>query len=184
MAGDVTRLLARYRAGDAQALDQLTQLVYPELKAMARRRVAGKHDLGATTLIGETFVKLLSGGILKPGDRQQFFGLVGHIMRQVVVDDIRYALAAKRKGDPVTFSDTVTPAAAQSSPEFVLEVDRVLKDLATEDSRLVQVFECRYFAGLTTEETAEASGLSIRSVERLWKLARERIAAKLSDSNR
>jgi len=99
MASEVTLLLNRYRDGDTGALDELAQLIYPELKAMAARRTRGSAGLGATTLVNETFLKLLSGGELQPEDRQQFFGLAASIMRQVIVDEVRYVTAQKRCGE-------------------------------------------------------------------------------------
>ncbi|MEM7001654.1 MAG: ECF-type sigma factor, partial [Pseudomonadota bacterium] len=73
MPGEVTLLLNRYKNGDADALNALATLLYPDLKAMARRRTFGDDKLGATVLVNETFIKLLADGQLQPDDRQQFF---------------------------------------------------------------------------------------------------------------
>ncbi len=184
MPSDVTLLLNRYREGDKGAFDELAQLIYPELKAMASRRTRGSDGLGATTLVNETFLKLLSGGDLKPEDRQQFFGLAASIMRQVIVDEVRYVTAQKRSGDEHTYSDTKVADESREQAEFLLEVDRMLELLDKEDPKLARVFECRYFAGFTTAETAEALEVSTRSVERLWSDARSRIAELMSDTTR
>ncbi len=184
MASEVTLLLNRYRDGDASALDALAQMIYPELKAMARRRTTANGDLGATALVNETFVKLLSGGQLTSEDRQQFFGLAATIMRQVIVDEVRYVTAQKRSGDAVTYSDTVVPDQSNEKAEFLLEVDKILEQLEEEDAKLARVFECRYFAGFSTAETAEVLGVSARTAERLWSTARERIAALMNESAR
>jgi RNA polymerase sigma factor (TIGR02999 family) len=184
MASDVTLLLERYKQGEAGAFDALAQLIYPQLKVMAQRRTRGPGGLGATTLVNETFLKLLSGGELKLEDRQQFFGLAASIMRQVIVDEVRYVTAQKRRGSEQTFSDTQVADPAQEQADFLLQVDQILERLEAQDSQLARVFECRYFAGFTTAETAEALGVSNRSVDRLWATARERIAALMSDSTR
>ena len=184
MSSEVTLLLNRYKNGDAGALDALTQMIYPELKAMARRRTQGNQDLGATTLVNETFVKLLSGGQLASEDRQQFFGLAAAIMRQVIVDEVRYVTAQKRSGDAVTYSDTVVGDDSHEKAEFLLQVDKILEQLAEEDPKLAQVFECRYFAGFSTSETAEVMGVSPRTAERWWSTARERIASLMEASAR
>jgi len=183
MASEITILLESFRAGDQGALDRLAAVLYPELKAMARRRTAGKPGLGATTLVQETFLKLLSGGELKPEDRREFFALAATIMRQVIVDEVRYAMAGKRHGHEVTLTDTIMPAESQEKAEFLLQVDEMLGILEGEDERAARVFECRYFAGLTTAETAEALGLSERSVERSWSAARSRIAELMEDTS-
>ena len=176
MASEVTLLLNRYREGDGTAFDQLAELLYPELKSMAVRRTRGGGSMGATTLVNETFLKLLSGGELKPEDRQQFFGLAASIMRQVIVDEVRYVTAQKRSGEEQTYSDTRVADESAEQAEFLLEVDRLLEQLEGQDPQLARVFECRYFAGFTTAETAEVLQVSTRSVERLWSSARSRIA--------
>ncbi len=184
MPGEVTLLLNKYNNGDADALDALAAILYPELKAMARRRTTSSNDLGATTLVNETFVKLLSSGQLKTEDRQQFFGLAATIMRQVVVDEVRYVTAQKGNGDDVTYTDAEMADDSREKAEFVLQVDKIVEQLAEADPRLASVFECRYFAGFSTAETAEALGVSSRTAERLWSSARERIAALMEDSTR
>ncbi len=183
MASEITLLLESCRAGEPGALDRLAATLYPELKAMARRRTAGRPGLGATTLVQETFLKLLSGGELKAEDRRQFFGLAATVMRRVIVDEVRYATAGKRDGREVTLTESVMPSEAQEQAEFLLQVDEMLNVLEVEDARLARVFECRYFAGLTTAETAEALGVSERSAERFWSSARSRIAALIEDSS-
>lgn len=184
MSSDVTLLIAAYNNGDPAALDRLGALLYPELKAMARRRTRGDAGLGATTLVNETFLKLLSGERLRSEDRQQFFGLAATVMRRVIVDEVRHAKAGKREGLAVTYTESINAASGDDDVEFLLEVDRLVDGLAAEDERLARVFECRYFAGFTVSETAECLGLSERSVERLWSDARARIAASMSDSER
>lgn len=183
MSSSVTVLLEAHRNGDGTALDQLATLLYPELKSMARRRAQGSAGSGATTLVNETFVKLLSGGDLKTTDRQQFFALAATIMRQIIVDEIRYVTANKRARDDVTLAETVIGDDGHEKAEFLLQVDEMLKIVETEDHRLARVFECRYFAGLTTTETSEALDIPVRSVERFWSAARSRIAELIEDSN-
>jgi RNA polymerase sigma factor (TIGR02999 family) len=162
----VTVLLEAHRNGDGSALDELATLLYPELKSMARRRAAG----GA-------------GGDLQTADRRQFFALAATIMRQIIVDEIRYITANKRARDDVTLADTVIGDDSHEKAEFLLQVDEMLGIVEQEDERLARVFECRYFAGLTTAETAEALDISERSVERAWSAARSRIAELIDESS-
>ncbi|MEM1173501.1 MAG: ECF-type sigma factor [Pseudomonadota bacterium] len=182
MAGEITRLLAAHRDGDGAALDQLTESLYPELKRLAASRSRNSAEIGATTLVGETFIRLLSGGALTPEDRGQFFALAATIMRRIVVDEIRHVLANKRAHTDTTFTDSVLGDDAHEKAEFLLQVDQVLGQLEAADERLARVFECRYFAGLTTEETAEATGVSSRTVERLWSESRKRVASMIDES--
>ncbi len=179
----VTMLLQAHRDGDGSALDQLARMLYPELKSMARRRAGARAGGSATTLVNETFVKLLSGGSLQPEDRQQFFALAATIMRQVIIDEIRYITANKRAREDVTLVDTVIGDDGHEKAEFLLQVDEMLGILEHENERCARVFECRYFAGLTIAETAEALELSPRSVERAWSEARSRIAALIDENS-
>lgn len=163
-------------------MNQLATVLYPELKSMARRRAQGGAGSGATTLVNETFIKLLSGGDLGAENRRQFFALAATIMRQIIVDEIRYVTANKRSRKDVTLAETVIGDDGHEKAEFVLQVDEMLRIVEQEDDRLARVFECRYFAGLTTAETAEALELSPRSVERFWSAARSRIAELIDES--
>ncbi len=182
MASEITLLLHAHREGDAGALDKLAYVLYPELKSMARRRSGSSAGMGATTLVNETFLKMLSGGDLKPEDRKQFFGLAATIMRRIIVDEIRYVTAGKRDGHEVTFAETVMGDDAHTKAEFLLQVNEMLDVLEQEDERMARVFECRYFAGLTTSESAAALDTSERSIERLWSSARSRIAELIEES--
>lgn len=183
LSTSVTVLLEAHRNGDGAAFDQLAKMLYPELKSMARRRVRGGAGSGATTLVNETFVKLLSGGDLRTEDRREFFSLAATIMRQIIVDEIRYVTAQKRAREEVTLYETVVGDDGHEKAEFLLQVDQMLEIVEQEDERLARVFECRYFAGLTTAETAEALDISPRTVERLWSSARSRIAALIDESS-
>ena len=180
---EVTLLLRAVRDGDSTALNRLAETLYPELKAMARRRAGNSAGMGATTLVSETFLQLLSGGRLAPEDRGQFFGLAATIMRRIIIDEIRYATAGKRAGQDVTLVETVIGDDAHEKAEFLLQVDEMLSIVESENERDARVFECRYFAGLTTAETAEALSMSERSVERAWAAARSRIASLIDESN-
>ena len=175
-------LLRAVRDGDASALDRLAEILYPELKQMARSRARQGPSMGATTLVSETFLHLLSGGRLASKDRRQFFGLAATIMRRIIVDEIRYVTAGKRTRQDVTLVETMIGDDAHEKSEFLLQVDEMLSIVDSENPRLARVFECRYFAGLTTAETADCLGLSVRSVERAWSDARSRIANLIDDS--
>lgn len=180
---EVTQLLLAHRGGDTTALDKLAQLLYPELKSMAKRRARDSAEMGATTLVSETFLKLLAGGALGPTDRKQFFGFAATIMRRTIVDEIRYVTANKRARHDVTLAETVIGSDAHEKAEFLLQVDEMLSIVAAENETHARVFECRYFAGYSTAETADCLELSERSVERAWAAARSRIASLIDESS-
>ena len=179
--GEVTALLARWQQGDPEAQERLTRLIYPEIKAMARRRARGSDRIGASTLVSETFVKLLASGGTQPADRQQFFALMATIMRQVIIDEARAVARLKRSGSNVTLHEDKVADDSFERAQFLVDVDRILEQLDASDERLCRVFECRFFAGLTTDETSAALGIPARTVERLWSEARERVRESLAD---
>ena len=178
MASEFSLLIEAYNKGDQAAFDGLSTLLYGELKALARHWAAGNRSLGATTLVSETYLKLLSATDLTIADKQHFMALCARIMRQIIVDEARLRSAQKRDGIQVTWTEDVSGSDPDAA--FLVRVDEALENMANRDERLVKVFECRFFAGYTTRETAEMLGLSIRTVERLWQDARESMADELT----
>jgi RNA polymerase sigma factor (TIGR02999 family) len=177
--GEVTRLLIRWRDGDREAYDRLAALVYPEIHAMAQRRARGSAPLGASTLVSETYLKFLAAGKSEPEDRQQFFGLMATIMRQVIIDEARSLQRLKRAGRHVTLNEDALSVDSMDRAQFLIQVDEIIDRLNETDERLCRVFECRFFAGLTTAETAEALASSERTVERLWSRSRQLVREML-----
>lgn len=171
---DITRLLTAFRGGDRAAFDRLVPLVYHELHGIARRqlrRLRPGDTLGTTGLVHEAYFKLVDQERAYPQDREHFFSIAAHAMRQVLIDYARHKGTEKRGGgrDPVTLDEA---RAAAAEPETrLLELDAALVRLEELDPRLVRVVECRFFAGLNQDETAEALDVSVRTVQRDWKLA-------------
>ncbi len=181
MPASVTELLSAYDAGDKAALDELATSLYSELKQLAYARSRSSGNMGATTLVQETFVKLLGGTQVQAKNRQQFFALAATIMRQIIIDEVRYLHAAKRGGLRVTFAETLIGDSTTQSADFLLQVDDALDTLAKVDERLVRTFECRFFAGMSIAETAECLGVSTRTTERLWSESRARMSELFAD---
>jgi RNA polymerase sigma factor (TIGR02999 family) len=172
---DITRLLAAHRAGDEAALAQLVPLVYGDLHRLARRQLGGRgsgRTLDTTALVHEAFLRLVGGGQAAWKDRGHFFAVAALAMRQVIIDYARRCQAQKRAGDRPLHSLEGSRIAVEAQAEALLEIDKALERLRRIDERLIRVVECRFFAGLTAEETAEALGVSTRTVERDWKRAR------------
>lgn len=171
----VGELLTRIDAGDERALDELVTLVYPDLKVLAHFQLASErpnHTLNTTAIVHEAFVRL-AGGKSAWTDRAHFLRAASKVMRHLLVDHARKRNADKRGGGvaPMELDEQRYESADDSVA--VLALDSALKDMAANDPRLESVVECRYFAGLTVNETAEALDMSVRTVERDWQRARD-----------
>lgn len=182
--GAVTRLLEQGAGGDRHVLDQVVPLVYDELHRLAHHQLYGKRNLtlNTTALIGEAYMKLAGDNAGTIHNRAHFFGAAARAMRQVVVDAARRRMRIKRGGDrlQITFHDD-RQAADQIAVE-VLELHEALERLAEHYPRQARVVECRYFGGMSTDETASALDLSRRTVVRDWTLARAWLHRALHES--
>jgi RNA polymerase sigma factor (TIGR02999 family) len=166
----VTDLLLEVRRGNPEAMDRLFSLVYPQLRRIARRQLQGErpgHTLGTTGLVHETYLKLVDQSRIDWQDRGHFFAMAARAMRQILVDYARRYRTQRRGGglQRVALTDRL---AVDEQAELVLAVHEALGRLAGVNERLSRVVECRYFAGLTEEETAVALGVTARTVERDW----------------
>jgi RNA polymerase sigma factor (TIGR02999 family) len=183
--GEVTRLLQAWAGGDANALDALWPMVYGELKLLARRQLAherGNHTLQRTALVNEAFIRLSGQHSVEWLNREQFLSLASKMMRRVLVDYARQR-GAQRRGsgaERLSLSDTqaaleVEEAQASTFGEDnvdVVAIDTALLKLEKLDAPQSQIVELRYFGGLTLEETASVTGVSVASVKREWAIAR------------
>lgn len=173
--GELTTLLRAHAAGDPDAFDRLVPLVYEDLRQIARRQLRRGRPgalLETTGLVHELWLKLADVSGASFQDRQHFLSVCARAMRQVIVDHARQVGAAKRGGGiaPVALDADLLPTAEDAAR--VLTVDHALQRLAARNPRLAQVVECRFFAGLSEEETAEALGTSLRTAQREWLRAR------------
>lgn len=182
---DITALLAAWRGGDARALDRVFPRVYGELRRIAHARLAGEredHTLGTTALVHEAYLKLVDQSRAQWESRAQFFAVAARAMRRILVDYARSHQALKRGGgagvlrldDDAVAGDALAQVAHGGQEEAVtlLALDDALARLAELDERLCRVVECRFFAGYTEEETADALGVTARTVRRDWIKAR------------
>lgn len=171
----VTEVLQRISGGDPGAVDRLLPLVYDELRALARRemrRERSDHTLQPTALVHEAYLKLARLNRLEWRDRAHFFAAAAGTMRRVLVSHARRKRAEKRGGGAKDVPLENVVLAARERPEDVLALDEALARLADLDSRQAQVVECRFFAGMSVPETAEALGISPATVKRDWTAAR------------
>ena len=182
----ITEALVALGAGAPEAMDRLLPLVYKELREVAHRQLQGEragHTLSTTGLVHEAYLRLVDQTRVQWADRAHFFALASQVMRRVLIDYARRHRALRRGGPdrqlipldaPITEttgSAPPQPAAAQRA-EALIELDEALDRLARLSPRLAQVVECRFFGGLTEEETAEALGVSRSTVAREWVTAK------------
>jgi RNA polymerase sigma factor (TIGR02999 family) len=178
-AAAVTQLLVSARLGDTGAIDRLFVTLYRELHRLARAKLR-KHrtinGLDTTTVLHESYVRLSRLSSLNVEDRNHFFTYAARVMRSVIVDMVRNAQAERRGGGQmhVTLSTEVANSVAEDD---VLDIHRALDELEAVEPRLVRVVEARFFGGLTEIETAEALGISDRTVRRDWEKAKIMIAS-------
>ena len=172
---DIEGLTERSRLGDREAASELFQLLYDELRRLARgyvRRERPGQSLQATGLVHEAYIRLARDANVRWNDREHFLALAARAMRQVLVERARARAAEKRGGGkrPITLVD-----APQDHPlgmVDLLALDAALGKLAESDPRIAELVELRFFGGLTLDEAASAMSVSLASVKRWWAFAK------------
>ena len=173
--GDITGLLHACSQGDEQAMDELIPLVYDDLRAIARQRLAREgtgHTLSTTAVVHEAYVKLVDQSSAGWRDRAHFFAASARIIRNLLVDYARERKAAKRGGGAIHLPLDEGLDGREPRTIELLALDEALTALGRHDERLERVVECRFFAGMTMEETAEILGISRSTARRDWLKAR------------
>lgn len=189
VTGEASNLATKLDAvsrGDAQVRQQLSQDIYTQLRMIARHRLGGRPrtNLNTTVLVHEAYLKI--AGVPSSDDRQErarFFALASKTMRNLLIDYLRERNAAKRGGGAVML--TLEPhrePGAESGQVDVLAIEQALQALEEVDPRLVEVVECRFFAGMDHAEIALAQDVSERTVRRDWRRARAFLRAHLDDA--
>jgi RNA polymerase sigma-70 factor, ECF subfamily len=169
---DVTRLLSRWARGEEQALDELTPLVYKELRQLAAsylRKERQSHTLPPTGLVHEAYLRLMDQKKPDWEGRAHFFGVAAHLMRQILVDHARHKKAAKRAALKVPLEEAVTFCQERSSE--LVALDMGLTTLEKLDARKYKAVELRYFGGLSVNEIARALEVSEVTVRRDLRMA-------------
>lgn len=171
----ITQLLVQWSSGDQQALDQLTPLVYDELRQMARtylRRERSDHTLQATALVHEAYLRLIDQHSVSWQNRAHFFGVASQMMRRILVNHALARAAEKRGGGTERLSLDETVSFADQRELDLIALDEALKELERLDPQQTRIVELRFFGGLSIEETAEALKVSPATVKRDWSTAR------------
>jgi RNA polymerase sigma factor (TIGR02999 family) len=179
--GTVTDLLFELKRGVPGALDRLVPVVYDELRAIAAgylKRESGSVTLEPTVLVHELYFKLVDQRRTDWATRTHFFATAALLMRRLIVDHARAALADKRgAGRIVTLEPDVV--LGSETPEAIVRVDEAVAELAQFDERQAKVVELRFFGGLTLEMIAEMLDVSVTTVKRDWAMARAWLATEL-----
>lgn len=167
-SGKVTLLLRQWKSGDDSVLDELTPLVYAELRILARSRLANERraEISPTELVHEAFLRLVRQDQPDWANRTHFYYIAARLMRQILVDFIREAHAQKRGGEAVALSLDDAMHVAERSDPSVLQIHEALNALAEMDPRKARVLEMRYFGGLTADEIAQVENMSPVTVTR------------------
>jgi RNA polymerase sigma factor (TIGR02999 family) len=183
---EVTHLLKAWTAGDQQALEKLTPLVYQQLHRVAQRCMAGErpgHTLQTTALVNEVYLRLVDCEQINWQDRAHFFAVSAQLMRRILVDFARARGYQKRGGGALHMSLDEAPSVCNEPDANLVALDDALKALADVDGRKGKVVELRFFGGLSVEETAEVLRVSADTVVRDWRLAKVWLLRELSEGN-
>lgn len=181
-APDITQLLLKWRDGEDAAIEELMPLVYSELHRLADRHLRHEradHTLSPTALVHEAFLNLVNQSQIKLESRGHFFAIASRVMRRVLIWYARRRNASKRGGGAIALSLNDLDILSDYRSEELLALDQALERLEHLDDRLCRVVECRYFGGLSIEETALALRISPATVKRDWQTARAWLRAEL-----
>jgi RNA polymerase sigma factor (TIGR02999 family) len=181
---DVTQILTRAARGEETATARLPPLVYENLRALAGsylQRERTDHTLQPTALVHEAYVKLLGGEEADWNNRAHFFAVAASAMRQILTDHARQKKAAKRGGGEhrISLSGLKTPASVESQIDLIA-LDEALTKLAGLSPRQNRIVEMRFLAGLDENEVAQILGVTTRTVQREWRLARAFLRSELT----
>jgi RNA polymerase sigma factor (TIGR02999 family) len=174
-AQNVTEMLRDWRNGDQEALEQLIPVVYDELHRQAARYLRREHPghtLQTTALIHEAYLRLIKQQNIEWQNRAHFYAIAARLMRQILVDHARRRQATKRGGSDIKVPLEEAMVISPGENVDLVALDEALTRLAAIDPQQSRIVELRYFSGLSVEETAEVLGVSSRTVNRDWNVAK------------
>lgn len=178
-----TTVLQEWSRGGTRSAEELLPLVYDELRVLARSRLSHERPgqtLQATALVHEAWMRVV--GKVDPGwkGRGHFFGAAALAMRRILVEQARKKSRLKHGGDWERISLSHVDAVMGPAHQDILAVEECVKRLEAEDPRKGRIVNLRYFAGLTTEETARALELSVGTIEREWRFIKSWLRTELA----
>jgi len=171
----VTELLAKAQSGDSSALANVFPLIYEELRRLAQiqiKREPDGHTLSPTALVHEAYMRLIDYSRMEWNGRAHFMAVAATAMRRILVEHARGHRSLKRGGALQRVSIESVQVGTEERAELLIAVDEALSRLKEIDPRQAQVVECRFFGGMTEEETANALGIGLRTAKRDWAKAK------------
>lgn len=186
LPGEVTRLLRRVNEGDRSAVEGLLPLVYDELRALAAVHLSGEradHTFQPTSLVHEAWIRLSSKPNFDWADRKHFYRTAATVMRWILVDHARKRRRQKRGGETVRVPLDDQLAQFEERSQDLVALDEALKKLETIAPRQTDIIEMRFFAGMTRKEIAECLGISERTAQADWSLARAWLLREIKQGN-
>jgi RNA polymerase sigma factor (TIGR02999 family) len=182
----VTELLARAHSGESAAMADVFPLIYDELRRLAQqqlRREPDGHTLSPTALVHEAYMRLIDYSRVEYTGRAHFLAVAATAMRRILVDHARGHRSLKRGGRMRRVSIDAVELGTEERAELLLAIDEALERLKATDPRQAQVVECRFFGGMTEEETAAALGIGLRTVKRDWAKAKSWLHREMGAEN-
>ena len=171
----VTELLVKARAGDSAALAHVFPLIYEELRRLAKQQLQREpdgHTLSPTALVHEAYMRLIDYSRMEWNGRSHFLAVASTAMRRILVDHARSHRSNKRGGALKRVPIESVELGTEERAELLIAVDEALVRLKEIEPRQAQVVECRFFGGMTEDETAEALGIGVRTAKRDWAKAK------------
>ena len=181
-----TELLLRAGAGETSAVESMFPVVYEELRRLARQHLSREspgRTLTTTELVHEAYLKLIDQTRVDWNGRAHFLGVAAIAMRRILVDRARSRRRLKRGGANVAVPLDSVDLSADERADLVVALDEALTRLRDLDERQARVVECRFFGGMTEDETAEALGIGVRTAKRDWAKARSWLYTELSEGS-
>ncbi len=175
---DITLMLEAVARGEKQASEELLPLVYDELRRLAAFRMAQEaagQTLQPTALVHEAWLQLVAEGDRTWENRAHFFGAAADAMRRILVDNVRRKAALKRGGKSERLNLEDVDVSTASPDDAVLLIDEALEHLQHDDPVQARIVVLKFFGGMGNQETAEALGISERTVRREWTHAKARL---------
>lgn len=175
MTSDITEMLQEWTDGNSDAADRLFPFVYKELRKIAGRnfyREGADSTLQPTALVNEAYVRLVDQTRVNWQNRAHFFAVASTIMRRILIDHARRKSAGKRGGGVITLSVDDLQVPVERRAAALVSLDEALEELAVSDYRKFRVVEMKFFGGMSEDEISEILGISTRTVQREWSVAR------------
>ena len=185
IGGDITRWLSAARDGDSEAVGRVCELLYHDLRRLARSRLRAHQPMtlvDTTALVHESFMRLLKVGQIEVADRAHFMAYAARAMHSTIIDFVRARQAERRGGDLARVTlDTSIAAQVVACEDEVIRLSEAIEHLSAVDPRAMQVVEMRYFAGMSESEIAKVLDVTERTVRRDWQKARMLLKAVLDE---